>query len=75
MAADQVMAVAQRDEVTTVKCLLKLCSGDEEPDRGRLEESMAAMISRYVGQSLNNMSLAAIHFVRVVKQRIINLTI
>ena len=62
MAADLVMAVAQRDEVTTVKCLLKLCSGDEEPDRGRLEESMAAMISRYVGQSLNNMSLAGIFY-------------
>jgi len=62
MAADLVIALAQKDEVAAVKHLLKLCHGNEDPDRRRLEESIAALIGRYVGQSLSELSLAGVFY-------------
>jgi len=62
LAADLVLAMGQRDETATVKCLLKLCESDDEPDRRGLEEAMAALIGRYVGQSLQEVSLATIGY-------------
>lgn len=62
LAADLVLAMGQRDETATVKYLLKLCNSDDEPDRRALEERMAALIGRYVGQSLQEVSLATIGY-------------
>ncbi len=62
LAADLILAMGQRDEAATVKYLLKLCNSDDEPDRRALEERMAALIGRYVGQSLQEVSLATIGY-------------